>query len=112
MGYIPAHGDIVLLEFDPQVGQKQKGKRPALIVSNDTFNRFTKMAMACPITNSHKDFPLHVQLDTRTKTTGVVMCEQVKALDVHARNITYCEQIPEDILEEVVDILIGFVERE
>ena len=111
MDYIPEQGDIVYLEFDPQTGHEQKGKRPGLIVSNYTFNKFTRMALVCPITNTNRDYPLHVKLDGRTKTTGVVMCEQVKALDIYARSVTFQEKAPGDILEEAADILIGFVEK-
>ncbi|MEW6541900.1 MAG: type II toxin-antitoxin system PemK/MazF family toxin [Bacillota bacterium] len=110
MGYIPEQGDILLLEFDPQAGHEQKGRRPAFVVSNNTFNHFTKIAIVCPITNTNRGFPLHVPLDERTKTTGVIMCEQVKSLDISARNASFIEKAPADILDEVVDILIGFVE--
>ncbi len=110
MAYIPEQGDIVFLKFDPQVGHEQKGKRPALVVSNNIYNQFTKMAMVCPITNTDRDFPLHVKLDERINTTGVIMCEQVKALDIYARDVSFHEKAPKDIVEEVVDILIGFVE--
>ncbi|MCW3488589.1 type II toxin-antitoxin system PemK/MazF family toxin [Dethiobacter alkaliphilus] len=112
MGYIPEQGDIIDLEFNPQAGHKQKGKRPALVISNNTYNQFTKIAIVCPITNTNKGFPLHVALDSRTETTGVIMCEQVKALDVVARGITFREKAPNDIVEEVVDIIISFVEIE
>lgn len=112
MIYIPKQGDIVFLEFDPQAGHEQKGKRPALVVSNNTYNQFTNIAMVCPITSTDRNFPLHVKLDERTKTTGVIMCEQVKALDIIARKASFREKVPKDILEEVVDILIGFVEFE
>ncbi|WP_028309772.1 type II toxin-antitoxin system PemK/MazF family toxin [Desulfitibacter alkalitolerans] len=110
MAYIPEQGDIVFLEFDPQAGHEQRGKRPALVVSNNAYNQFTKIAMVCPITNTNRDFPLHVKLDERIKTTGVIMCEQVKALDIHARNASFYEKAPNDIIEEVIDIIIGFVE--
>ena len=110
MAYIPMQGDIIFLEFDPQAGHEQKGRRPALVVSNDTFNQFTKIAMVCPITNVNRDFPLHVRLDDRTTTTGIIMCEQVKALDVTARKAVFKEKVPEDIIEEVTDILAGFIE--
>ena len=110
MAYIPEQGDIVFLEFDPQAGHEQRGKRPALVVSNNAYNQFTKIAMVCPIANTNRDFPLHVKLDERIKTTGVIMCEQVKALDIHARNASFYEKAPNDIIEEVIDIIIGFVE--
>ena len=111
MGYIPEQGDIIYLEFDPQAGHEQKGKRPALIVSNNIFNRFTKLAMVCPITSTKRDFPLHISLDERTKTHGAIMCEQVKAIDITARNVVFFEKVPKDLLEEVIDIIISFVEE-
>jgi mRNA interferase MazF len=110
MRYIPEQGDIVFLDFNPQAGHEQKGKRPALVVSNKTYNKFVKMAIVCPITNTNRNFPLHVKLDERTQTTGVIMCEQLKALDIYARNVSFYEKAPKDIVEEVVDILIGFIE--
>lgn len=81
------------------------------MVSNNTFNRFTKMAMVCPLTNNIRHFPLHVPPDKRSKATGVIMCEQVKSLDISARNAVFQEKVPSDILEEVIDILIGCVEK-
>jgi len=103
-------GDIVYLDFDPQAGHEQRGKRPAIVVSNSTFNKFTRLALVCPITSTNRGFPLHVALDHRTKTSGVIMCEQVKALDMLARNATFFERVPQDILNEVVDILASFLE--
>lgn len=111
MEYLPKQGDILLLDFDPQTGHEQKGRKPAFVASNNTFNHFTKIAIVCPITNTARDFPLHVPLDERTKTTGVIMCEQAKSLDISARNASFLEKAPEDILDEVVDILISFVEK-
>jgi len=112
MSYKPEQGDIITLEFDPQAGHEQKGKRPALVVSNDTFNSFVKIAIVCPITNTNRGFPLHVPLDERTVTKGVIMCEQAKSLDILARNTVFKEKAPADILQEAVDILIGFFEND
>ncbi len=111
MPYKPKQGDIISIEFDPQAGHEQQGKRPALVVSNNTFNSKTGLALVCPITNTNRGFPLHVLLDKRTATTGFIMCEQVKSLDIVARKASFKEKLPEDILEEVIDIVMGFVER-
>jgi len=100
------------LNFDPQIGHEQRGRRPALIVSNNTFNSFTGIAVVCPIINTNREIPIHVSLDDRTKTTGVVMCDQVKSLDIIMRNAEFVEGVPEDILVEVIDIIVGFVEVE
>lgn len=55
-------------------------------------------------------FPLHVALDNRTKTSGVIMCEQVKVLDTFARNATFFERVPQDVLQEVINIVSSFLE--
>jgi mRNA interferase MazF len=109
--YEPRQGDIVRMDFNPQAGHEQAGKRPAVIVSNkDSMKHMKARAMVCPITNTDRGFPAHVRLDERTKTTGVIMCDQAKVLDTHARKAEYVETVPKDILEEVVDIIIGMIE--
>lgn len=98
MAYMPNQGDIVYLEFNPQAGHEQAGRRPALVVSNASYNKYTNgLAMVCPITNTLTYFPLHVSLDNRTKTTGFIMCEQVKALDLNGRNAGFAEPLPQDL---------------
>lgn len=110
MAYIPKQGDIVFLDFDPQAGHEQKGRRPALVISNDTFNSLSRGALVCPITNTNRGIPIHVPLDCRTKTTGVVMCDQVKALDMQSRHAAFEEHAPDDITAEAVDIVVGLIE--
>jgi len=105
-------GNIIWLDFNPQMGHEQKGRRPALVISNETFNNFSKMAIVCPITSVDKNHPFHIKLNDKTKTTGVVLCDQARTLDIKARNFEYIENIPEDILSEVVDIINGFIEKE
>jgi mRNA interferase MazF len=105
-------GCIIWLDFDPQAGHEQKGRRPALVVSNESFNNFSNLAIVCPITNTRKNHPFHVKLDGRTKTTGVILCDQSRTLDIKARNYEFIEKIPNDILFEVVDIIGGFIERD
>jgi mRNA interferase MazF len=105
-----SQGDIVKLNFNPQIGHEQAGYRPALVVSNDFFNSKTNLAIVCPITNTTNSFPLHVRLDGRTETTGVIMCEQIKSVDIEQRNCRFVEKLPEDILDRVIDILFAEIE--
>jgi len=105
-------GSIIKLSFNPQMGHEQAGYRPALVVSNDFFNQKTNMAIVCPITNTDNQFPLHIPLDGRTKTTGVILCEHVKALDIDSRGYKLEEMIPEDILQAVIDTIFSEIERE
>ena len=104
--------NIIWLDFDPQIGHEQKGRRPALIISNETFNQFSKMAIVCPITNVDKKHPFHVKLNEKTTITGVILCDQVRTLDIKARKYEYVEDLPKEILLEVIDIINGFIEKE
>jgi mRNA interferase MazF len=101
MPYVPAQGDIIFLDFSPQAGHEQAGRRPAVVVSNNSFFEYTHAAIVCPVTNTNNKFPLHVALDDRTTTTGVILCEHCKSLDIIARNAVFAESLPKDKLEEV-----------
>jgi len=79
--YVPRKGDFVALSFDPQSGHEQRGRRPALVVSNDLFNKATGLCIACPVTNTRRDFPFHVAIPEGQAVAGVVMVEQVKSID-------------------------------
>ena len=111
MAYRPEQGDIVYVNFSPQTGHEQAGWRPAVVVSNGQYHRFTgNLALLCPITNTLKPFPLHVQLDERTKTSGMVLCEHVKSMDLAARTVEFREILPDDLLRKVLDRLVLSIE--
>ena len=99
--YIPRKGDYVAVTFDPQSGHEQKGRRPALVVSNDLFNKHTGLAIVCPITNTRRDYPFHVTITGTDKITGVVMVEQVKSIDFHARGARRITRAEPALLDEV-----------
>ena len=103
--YVPKQGDLVTLDFDPQSGHEQKGRHPALVVSKDAFNKATRMAICCPITNTDRRVPFHVPIAGRTSLTGFVMCEQVKSLDFRSRGLRLIERAPRDVLEDVLAIV-------
>ena len=113
MEYAPRQGDIVRIDFNPTKGHEQQGRRPAVVVSNASYNKFARgVAMVCPITKTDKNFPLQPKLDDRTITKGVIMTDQIKALDLTERNVEYLEQLPTDILTEVCDIVSGYSEMD
>lgn len=101
-------GDIVLLDFTPQSGHEQMGKRPALIVSNKIFIKFTKLAIVCPITSTKRGVPIQIELNNKTKTQGVIMCEQLKSLDLYARKAVFLEKAPKNITQQVIEIIYSF----
>lgn len=103
-------GDLIWLDFSPQAGHEQRGRRAAVVVSNDDFNRIQNYTAVCPITTTYLDGPTHVRLDDRTKITGTILVEQVRSLDIQSRNPQFIERVPEDIIADVLDIVIGIFE--
>ena len=113
MIYAPKQGDIIKLDFSPTKGHEQRGRRPALVVSNATYNKYGRgIVIVCPITNTDRGIKTQIKLDQRTVTTGVIMTDQIKALDLYERNPEFVENIPLVILNEVCDIISGFIEIE
>ena len=104
-------GNIILVDFNPQLGHEQKGRRPALVVSNELFNKYSEMAIVCPITNTDKNHPLHVKLNKKTKTKGVILCDRLKTMDIKVRNYKFLEDLPDDVLDEVLEIIFSLMEK-
>ena len=99
--YVPKPGDVVWLEFDPQIGHEQKGVRPALVLSPADYNAKTGIMVGCPITNQIKGYPFEVVIQNNQAVTGAVLSDQVKSLDWQARNAKYKGAISVDQLQAV-----------
>ena len=102
---VPCKGDFVALTFDPESGHEQRGRRPALVVSNDLFNKHTGLCIACPVTNSRRDYPFHVAIPDGCDVTGVVMVEQVRSINFRARKLKRIGPAPDVVLQEVLSLL-------
>jgi mRNA interferase MazF len=102
-------GDIILMDFNPQQGHEQDGRRPAIVLSNNILNEHSSLVLVCPITTRNKSHPFHIELDDTTKTTGVILCDQAKMLDVGARNARFLEECPEYIWKEAKELIISFL---
>lgn len=103
--YIPRKGDFIAVTFDPQSGHEQKGRRPALVVSNTLFNDQTGLAIVCPLTPTDRGYPFHVAVTDNARVKGFVMVEQVKSLDYNAREAQNIGKASDDLLDEVLSIL-------
>ena len=101
--YIPKQGDLVTL--NPQSGHEQKGRRPALVISKEAFNKSTGLAICCPVTNTDRGIPFHVPIAERTSLTGFIMCEKVKSLDYYSRGIKLIESAPKEVLDDVLALI-------
>jgi mRNA interferase MazF len=100
--YIPERGDIVWLDFNPQLGHEQRGRRPALTLSFKAYNEKIGLALFCPITSKVKGYPFEVELELK-KIKGSVLSDQIKSLDWRERNIEFIEKIGDKKMEEVIE---------
>jgi mRNA interferase MazF len=100
--YIPDRGDIVWLNFNPQKGHEQKGKRPAITISSKEYNGKVHLGLFCPITSQEKKYPFEVKI-TSEKINGVVLTDQIKSLDWTKRDIEYITKATEEEIDKVVE---------
>ena len=109
--YVPRQKDIVFLDFGPIIGHEQTGYRPAVVVSNDIFNKNTKMAMVCPITSNIKSFPTHYLLNSTKVVNGSVLCEHIRSVDYETSNFKFVEKIDNKDFENILCLLQACVEN-
>src|SRR4030043_186494 len=83
--YVPQKGDFIAVTFDLQSGHEQRGRRPALVVSNTLFNEQTGLAMVCPLTTTDRGYPFHVAVTDNPRVKRFVMVEQNKSIHSTAR---------------------------
>ncbi len=107
-------GEIRLVSLDPAAGHEQQGARPVLIVSPALFNKLTRTPVVLPLTTGgsfarRRGFA--VSLDgAGTRTTGVIRCDQPRALDLSARKGKLLETVPEHIIDDVLARLATILE--
>jgi mRNA interferase MazF len=102
--YIPNRGDYVWLNFTPQSGHEQMGKRPAIVISPKEYNEKVGLAIFCPITSKEKAYPFEVKVNLK-KIRGVILTDQIKSLDWRTRNIKFISKSTKEELNEVIDKL-------
>jgi len=98
----PQRGDVVWLDFSPHSGHEQRGRRPALCISPGTYNNKVGLAIFCPITSQKKGFPFEVPLPEDFPIQGVILADQVKSLDWHARDMRRICSLPAELLAEII----------
>jgi len=97
-------GDIYQVDLEPTVGHEQRGHRPVLVVSSESFNRLTQCPVILPITNGGgfvRRIGFAVPI-SGIKTTGVIRCDQPRVLDLAARNARKVDTLPPAIMDEVL----------
>jgi mRNA interferase MazF len=102
MAYVPDRGDAVWINFNPQAGHEQAGRRPAIVLSPAAYNRKVGLAIFCPITNQIKGYPFEVIIPAGLKVRGAVLSDQVKNLDWKVRDVELIVRLPASVIDEVL----------
>jgi len=100
--YIPTRGDAIWLDFNPQKGREQAGRRPAFVVSPGSYNGKVGLALLCPITSRVKGYPFEVVIPEGFPVEGVILSDQLKSLDWGSRRAEFICTLPEAVCQEVL----------
>ncbi|HCK99508.1 MAG TPA: endoribonuclease MazF [Candidatus Marinimicrobia bacterium] len=100
--YVPDRGDIVWLNFTPQSGHEQAGKRPVIVVSPKKYNQKVGLTLFFPITNKIKGYPFEVHLPDNIQVEGVILSDQIKSLDWRSRNIKFICNINKNYVADTI----------
>ena len=107
--YVLDRGDLVWLEFTPQAGHEQAGRRPALVLSPRNYNERSSLALFCPVTSKVSGYPFEVQLPPSGPIMGVVLADQLRSQDWRARHAKFVVRASPQIVSEVqekIDVLM------
>jgi mRNA interferase MazF len=110
--YVPDRGDLVWLEFTPQAGSEQAGKRPALIISPRAYNKKVGLTLVCPVTSREKGYPFEVRLPDGLGVTGVILSDQLKSLDWRARKARLIAHAPAQLVAQVTSKILPLLDPE
>jgi mRNA interferase MazF len=86
--YVPDVGEIIWIDFDPQVGHEQAKRRPALVLTPLAYNRASGLAVVCPFTSIRKDYPFAIPTLVAGKE-GALLADHVKSLDWRGRRASF-----------------------
>ncbi len=108
-GYAPQRGDLLWLSFDPQAGHEQAGRRPAFVLSLESYNRKTGLLLACPVTSRVKGYPFEVTLPSDLPVSGVILADQIKSLDWKARRAEFIARTPVSVIDDVLSLVLPLI---
>ena len=106
----PERGDLVWIDFDPQTGREQAGRRPALVLTPARYNRLVGLLIACPVTTHAKGYPFESLLPAELPVRGVVLADHVRSLDWRTRRAAFICKTPAGLVDQVtakVQALVG-----
>ena len=107
--YVPEAGHIVVMDFDPQVGREQAKRRPALVLTDQRYNRASGLAVVCPLTSKRKPYPFALPI-TLDRVEGAVLVDQLKSMDWAGRKAEFHSKADTGLVNKVrqyISILLG-----
>ena len=107
--YVPVRGDVVWINLDPQTGNEIPKRRPALVLSSSDFNYWRKLAVVCPITSKVRASSFDIAVPEGLNVYGFIRVDQIKCLDWRARKAVFGDEMPDDIVDEVSDIVEAMI---
>jgi mRNA interferase MazF len=110
--YVPRRGEAIWLNFDPQAGREQAGRRPALVLSPASYNGKVGLALICPVTSRAKGYPFETVLPPGLAIQGVVLSDHARSLDWKERRAELICRIPDEVVEDVTAKLIALLSSE
>lgn len=105
----PKQKSIIWIDFDPAKGKEIKKRRPALVVSKDSFNRNTGFCLVCPITSTNRNFGTYINIKDPQKISGEIVSHQIRSVDYLNRNIEKIEQCDMLTWIDVVEVIDMFI---
>jgi len=102
VSYTPDRRDFMWFDFDPQAGHEQAGRRPALVLSPRTYNERVGLVIVCPVTSRIKGHLFEVHIPSGLPISGVVLSDQIRSLDLKARNPAFIVQVSEAFVKDVL----------
>jgi mRNA interferase MazF len=107
--YVPERGDAICLEFDPQAGREQAGRRPAVVLSPAAYNVKTSLAIVCPVTRQAKGYPFETSLPPGLAIGGVVLADHARSLDWRVRQAALICKLPVEVVDDIAAKLMALV---
>jgi mRNA interferase MazF len=98
-----------MMEFDPQVGREQAKRRPALVLTDQRYNRASGLAIVCPLTSKRRPYPFALPI-TVGEVEGAVLVDQLKSLDWAGRKAKFHSKAESALVNKVrqyVAVLLG-----
>jgi mRNA interferase MazF len=107
---VPDRGDVLVMDFDPQVGHEQMKRRPALVLSPAAFNESFGLVFVAPVTTKGRGHAFEVRLPDGFQVAGHILVHQMKSLDWRARRARFAARVPDRILAEAIEIVKDIID--